>query len=217
MGSTALLPAPRARTKRIARVGVAVIGVAVIGVAVAAFGVQRSLVVSAPAASSDEVGRSIGARATLDAADGVVPNGVTVSAFDQQVPAVGMLDPDLLDALRAATADAQAEGVGVRVNSGWRSPDYQEALLADAVARYRSREEAARWVATAETSAHVTGDAVDIGPPPAAAWLSAKGAAYGLCQIYGNESWHFELRPDAALDGCPPMYTDPTDDPRMQP
>jgi len=36
MGSTALLPAPRARTKRIARVGVAVIGVAVIGVAVAA-------------------------------------------------------------------------------------------------------------------------------------------------------------------------------------
>ena len=60
------------------------------------------------------------------------------------------------------------------------------------------------------------GDAVDIGPATATAWLSRHGAAYGLCQIYANEPWHFELRPGAADHGCPPMYADPTHDPRMQ-
>jgi hypothetical protein len=71
-------------------------------------------------------------------------------------------------------------------------------------------------VATAETSAHVSGDAVDIGPFDAAAWLSEHGAEYGLCQIYSNEPWHYELRPEAIDQGCPPMYSDPTHDPRMQ-
>ena len=60
-------------------------------------------------------------------------------------------------------------------------------------------DEAARWVATPATSAHVSGDAVDIGHADAAAWLSKHGAEYGLCQIYRNEPWHYELRPDAAI------------------
>jgi D-alanyl-D-alanine carboxypeptidase len=71
-------------------------------------------------------------------------------------------------------------------------------------------------VATGTTSAHVSGDAVDIGPAGATQWLSERGAAYGLCQIYGNEPWHYELRPEAIGNGCPPMYADPTHDPRMQ-
>ena len=33
--------------------------------------------------------------------------------------------------------------------------------------------------------------------PTATAWLSEHGAAYGLCQVYRNEPWHYELRPDA--------------------
>lgn len=36
------------------------------------------------------------------------------------------------------------------------------------------------------------GDAVDIGPSDAAAWLSRQGGRYGLCQIYGSEPWHYE-------------------------
>ncbi|HET9737332.1 MAG TPA: D-alanyl-D-alanine carboxypeptidase family protein, partial [Solirubrobacteraceae bacterium] len=64
-----------------------------------------------------------------------------------------------------------------RSASGWRSPQYQEQLLHGAVSEYGSEEEAARWVATAETSAHVSGDAVDIGPSDATAWLSEHGAA----------------------------------------
>ena len=62
----------------------------------------------------------------------------------------------------------------------------------------------------------MSGDAVDIGRSDATAWLSSHGAAYGLCQIYGNEPWHYELRPDAVAHGCPPMYADPAHDPRMQ-
>ena len=46
--------------------------------------------------------------------------------------------------------------------------------------------------------------------------VSEHGAEYGLCRVYGNEPWHFELRPEAAARGCPPTYADPTHDPRMQ-
>ena len=99
---------------------------------------------------------------------------------------------------------------------GYRSPAYQDRLRRAAVAEYGSEEEAARWVATAETSAHVSGDAVDIGRSDATAWLSAHGAGYGLCQVYGNEPWHYELRPEAVEHGCPPMYADPTQDPRTR-
>jgi LAS superfamily LD-carboxypeptidase LdcB len=128
----------------------------------------------------------------------------------------GALDPALLKALRQAEADAAADGVEFVVQSGWRSPEHQAQLLREAVAKYGSEAEAARWVATPDTSPHVSGDAVDVGPLAATAWLSEYGAAYGLCQIYGNEPWHFELRPEAVDQGCPPMYPDPTHDPRMQ-
>ena len=150
----------------------------------------------------------------LGEADGVVPDGVTV--FDDDVPAVANLDPALLGALRQAATDAAGDGVEFFVDSGWRSPEYQEQLLREAVSKYGSEEEAARWVATAETSAHVSGDAVDVGPFDATAWLSEHGAKYGLCQIYRNEPWHYELRPEAIDHGCPPMYADPAHDPRMQ-
>jgi hypothetical protein len=147
-------------------------------------------------------------------ADGAVPDRTTV--FDDDVPGIAKLDPALLGALREAATDAAGDGVEFVVDSGWRSPGYQEHLLDEAISKYGSEEQAARWVATPDTSAHVSGDAVDIGHVDAAAWLSGHGAGYGLCQIYGNEPWHYELRPEAIDHGCPPMYADPTHDPRMQ-
>jgi zinc D-Ala-D-Ala carboxypeptidase len=153
-------------------------------------------------------------RGGIGEADGVVPDGVTV--FDDEFPAVANLDPGLLEALRQAATDAVDDRVEFVVNSGWRSREYQDQLLREAVAEYGSEEEAARWVATADTSPHVSGDGVDIGPTAATAWLAEHGAEYGLCQIYRNEPWHYELRPDAVDDGCPRMYADPTHDPRMQ-
>lgn len=145
---------------------------------------------------------------------GQVPDGVTV--FDDEYAAVAALDADLRRALERASTAAEDDGVQVFVNSGWRSERYQERLLDEAVEEYGSRAEAARWVATPATSPHVSGDAVDIGDTDAVAWLSTYGARYGLCQVYGNEPWHFELRPEAVDHGCPVPFTDPTYDPRMR-
>jgi LAS superfamily LD-carboxypeptidase LdcB len=153
-------------------------------------------------------------RAPLGEADGAVPDGATV--FEDEIPGVANLDPALLGALRRAAMDAADDGVEFFVDSGWRSREYQEQLLDQAVSKYGSEEEAARWVATPDTSAHVSGDAVDLRRFDGTAWLSEHGAEYGLCQIYGNEPWHYELRPEAIDHGCPPMYADPTHDPRMQ-
>lgn len=137
------------------------------------------------------------------------------TVFDDELPAVANLDPELLDALRRAARDAAADEIELSVSSGWRSPALQEELLREAVGKYGSEEEAARWVATPERSAHVSGEAVDISTVDGILWLSEHGAAYGLCQIYENESWHYELRPEAVTAGCPVMYLDPTQDPRM--
>jgi zinc D-Ala-D-Ala carboxypeptidase len=204
--------------------------VVVIGVIIAALGTRHHASSSSTTASRTHVVRGEQRRApgatdgpamlrsqhrgALGEAGGAVPAGTTV--FDDQVPGVGKLDPGLLGALRQAAIDAGHDGVTFVVDSGWRSPAYEDQLRREAIAKYGSVQEAARWVATATTSAHVKGDAVDIGPSSAAAWLSEHGAAYGLCQIYANEPWHYELRPDAVDHGCPAMYADPTHDPRMQ-
>jgi D-alanyl-D-alanine carboxypeptidase len=200
------------RRIRIRRIRVAGLLVVIAAIA-AALGYQSMESSSSTAASRPGIPRSepVG---PLGEADGAVPDGTTV--FDNEVPGVAKLDPALLGALRRAATDAGRDGVKFFVDSGWRSPAYQEQLLRDAVLKYGSREEAARWVATPNRSAHVSGDAVDIGPSSAAAWLSEHGAAYGLCRIYGNEPWHYELRPEAIASGCPAMYADPTHDPRIQ-
>jgi D-alanyl-D-alanine carboxypeptidase len=153
-------------------------------------------------------------RGALGEAGGAIPDSTTV--FQDGVPGVANLDPALLGALRQAATDAAVDGVQFYVDSGWRSREYQEQLLQEAISKYGSKAEATRWVATPNTSAHVSGDAVDIGHSDATAWLSEHGAPYGLCQIYGNEPWHYELRPEAIDRGCPPTYADPTHDPRMQ-
>jgi D-alanyl-D-alanine carboxypeptidase len=194
------------------------VGLVVVIAAIIATLVHQPASSSAP--SFSEVPRGLHRGATPEAdgvvteADGALPDGVTV--FDDRYPGVANLDPDLLQALREAAKDAAHDGIEFYVNSGWRSPEYQNQLLREAVSEYGSEEEAARWVATADTSPHVSGDAVDIEDFDATAWLSEHGAEYGLCQIYRNESWHYELRPQAIDRGCPHMYADPRHDPGMQ-
>ncbi len=175
-------------------------------------GAAAPVVEAPPVRHRDARGEHRGARGE---SDGAVPDGTTV--FDDGVPGVANLDPALLGALRRAAADAARDGVQLLVESGWRSAAYQERLLQEAIAAHGSREEAARWVATPDTSAHVSGDAVDVGPAAAAAWLSARGAGYGLCRVYANEPWHYELRAEAIDGGCPPLYADPSRDPRLRP
>ena len=122
-------------------------------------------------------------------------------------PSVERLSPDLLAAVKAAMRDARADGVPMTVTSGWRSRAHQQRLFDDAVAEYGSADEASRWVAPPDASAHVTGDAVDIGPAEADDWLVQHGAEYGLCQIFANEAWHFELATTPGGE-CPDLLPD---------
>lgn len=140
----------------------------------------------------------------IDTFGGYLPNDVTLTPFDVINPVIGRLDPALLAALQEATKSAAAQGVDIEVNSGWRSQGFQQRLFDDAVRTYGNADLAQQFVASPETSMHVQGKAVDVGPPSAAGWMSANGSQFGLCQVYANELWHYELTADAAGQ-CPPM------------
>ena len=130
-----------------------------------------------------------------------------LSPYDVGNPAVGYLNPGLLAAVQNAAAAASDEGVTMTIASGWRSAEFQQQLLDDAVATYGSLAAARQFVQTPQHSHHVLGQAVDIGGVAADWWLIANGARFGLCRIYANELWHFELAVDAA-GNCPPLLPD---------
>ena len=160
--------------------------------------------VGAPAApSAPATGRG-----ELTAADGWLPDGEVLSPFDD-VPALTRLDASLRTAVQDAARAATADGVHLHVTTGWRSAAYQQSLFDDAVREYGSPEAAREHVLRPTESAHVTGDAVDIGPPDAMDWLSRHGADLGLCQTYGNERWHFQLTVERGGE-CPAPAADPS-------
>lgn len=144
--------------------------------------------------------------AAEDTFAGYLPDGTMLSPFDDAAnPMLSRVDPALLSAVQeATTAAAASDGVDVRVTSGWRSRGFQLRLFDDGVRNYGSVEAARQFVATPENSNHVTGNAVDVGPPAAALWMSRNGTRFGLCQTFANELWHYELAADAA-GRCPPM------------
>jgi len=129
-----------------------------------------------------------------------VPTGATTT------PATG-LDPELERRFEDARTAAAADGVELTLTSGWRTPAEQQELVDAALRRYGSAEEAHRWVLPPETSEHVAGLAIDVGPTDGALWLEQHGADLGLCRTYANELWHFEavIEPGGT---CPPMHDD---------
>lgn len=136
--------------------------------------------------------------------DGSLPNGVVLTPFDVQNPAVGRLEPGLLSAIQNAANAAAADGITMTITSGWRSPQFQQRLLDQAVQTYGSLAAARQYVETPEMSKHVIGEAVDVGGAGADQWLIANGSRFGLCRIYANELWHFELAADAQ-GNCPAL------------
>lgn len=139
--------------------------------------------------------------------DGYIPDGEMLTPFDTGHPAIGNLEINLLESVQRAWAGAALDGIDLYITSGWRSERYQQYLLDEGIATYGSETEARKWVTTPEQSTHVPGNAVDIGPMEAYSWLSQHGNKYGLCQIYANELWHYEL---ATTPGgtCPPQIPD---------
>ncbi|MFP3466571.1 M15 family metallopeptidase [Leifsonia sp. SIMBA_070] len=140
--------------------------------------------------------------------DGYIPEGSSLP-LDSDVPAVTRLDPALRAALTSAqTAMAQdGDSADITITDGWRSERYQESLFAQAVTKYGSEEEAVKWVKRGRDSAHVRGEAVDIADAGAMDFLNRFGNEWGLCQVYANEAWHFELR-TAPGGVCPAQSPD---------
>jgi hypothetical protein len=162
-----------------------------------------------PPAPGDTGGSlDIGA-AAIDTFGGWLPDGVTLSPFDVANPVVGLLDPALLSAVQDAARKAATENVDIRINSGWRTRGFQQRLFDDGVRTYGSVDAARQFVASPDTSKHVEGKAVDIAPVEADKWLIANGRQFGLCQIYANEIWHFELATDDQ-GRCPPLKPNAT-------
>jgi hypothetical protein len=105
------------------------------------------------------------------------------------------LDKQLMYRFKAAQAAAKKEGQIIYIVSGYRTLSRQKTLFANAVRRYRSVEEASKWVAPPLISHHPWGTAIDVNYPDepiGAGWLEIHGSIFGLCRVFQNEWWHFE-------------------------
>lgn len=190
-------------------VGVVLVGASALAVAGCAAWTLRSgpatPIRPVPVASSGATTQElvIGAGA-VDTWNGFLPDGYTFSPFDTSVQPVARLDPLLLKAIQDTTRAAAAQGIDMTLTSGWRSKGFQQRLFDDAVRQYGSIDVANQFVASPEVSKHVVGEAVDIAGDGASDWLIKNGAQFGLCQIYANENWHFELAVDPTGQ-CPAL------------
>lgn len=194
------------RRRRAVAISAAVVAAA--GIAVAVVVALMASVTSLPGiANANDAGPLGNAAAPADGETGAIDMYEPISPFDEQHPAVARLDPALRDAIQAAATDAEADGIVIELTSGWRSSDYQAQLLRDAIDDYGSEEAAREFVSTPEASNHVTGKAVDIAKVDPALWIEQYGNAYGLCRVFANESWHFELATTPGGE-CPPMLSD---------
>jgi hypothetical protein len=111
----------------------------------------------------------------------------------------GMQDP-FQQALARMLQEAPAE-VKIGVTSGYRSPEVQQRLWEEALAKYGSEAEARKWVAPPGKSQHNHGNAADLKfmSPAAQEWVHANAERYGLAFPLSNEAWHVELA--GARDG----------------
>ncbi|MFC9752582.1 M15 family metallopeptidase [Streptomyces sp. NPDC056921] len=193
--------------------GVCAVAVAVLAL-VAAWGMKARSEPAARAVETADRGLRGAATATATAEvapestdGGDIPPDRELTPFDTGYPAIDRLDKNLLKAVQKAARDARGDGIEFRVTSGWRSREHQQRLLDEGIQKYGSAKKARQFVNTPEKSTHVSGKAVDIGPTDADDWLIRNGADYGLCQVYNNEMWHFELLTSPG-GHCPTPRTD---------
>ncbi len=105
------------------------------------------------------------------------------------------LDKQLVYRFKAAQAAAAKDGQRIYIVSGFRSLSRQKTLYNQAIRKYRSVDEASKWVAPPLVSHHPWGIAIDVNypnEPVGAGWLEVHGSKFGLCRVFENEWWHFE-------------------------
>ncbi len=134
--------------------------------------------------------------------------------------------PDSLSGMQPAFQSALAEMFAaappgaLAIKSGYRSPELQQQLWTQALAKYGSPEAARKWVAPPGHSEHGMGNAADLSflTPDAVNWAHEHAPAYGLGFPLSNENWHVELAGARGNGGQAPITAPPvqTVDPRMQ-
>lgn len=112
-------------------------------------------------------------------------------------------------AFLTAQKAAQAAGVSLVLNSGYRSAAYQQRIFDCWVKQLGSPQAARQYALPPDESAHVQGYAMDIAPPSAAKWLESTKGQYGLCRRYADETWHFEYESRYKTQGCPALVPHP--------
>lgn len=121
------------------------------------------------------------------------------------------MNPAFLAALDTFFAAAPGN---ININSGYRSPERQAVLFADAVTKYGSEAAARKWVAPPGHSMHNKGGAADLGyaSPEVQTWAHENAAKFGLNFRMAHEPWHIEMLngqpvavpPSGAPTGAPP-------------
>ena len=91
--------------------------------------------------------------------------------------------PDVAQAFDRMERAARADGVGLIINSAFRSNAEQAALFA--------RHPDPKWVAPPGKSLHRLGTELDLGPPAAYGWLARNAKRFGFVQRYSWEPWHY--------------------------
>lgn len=84
-------------------------------------------------------------------------------------------------------AAAKKDGVNITITSGFRSRAEQEKLYA----AYKNGT--GNLAAKPGTSNHESGDALDLGPPSAYAWLKQNAGQFGFKNKIASEPWHWSL------------------------
>jgi Transglycosylase SLT domain/D-alanyl-D-alanine carboxypeptidase len=91
--------------------------------------------------------------------------------------------PDVAAAFDRMAAAAGRDGIGLIVNSAYRSDAEQ--------ARLYAQNPDPRMVAPPGTSLHRCATELDLGPPSAYGWLEANAPGFGFLQRYPWERWHW--------------------------
>lgn len=104
---------------------------------------------------------------------------------------------------------AKADGIMLRVESGYRSPAYQKTIFARMLNAGRDFKDIIRYVAPPGYSQHALGTAVDFYPSnwrfaslPEHEWLHQHGAEFGFTETYSQynalrypwEAWHWNYK-----------------------
>jgi len=119
----------------------------------------------------------------------------SLQSFSTKDPShVHGLDGNFQNQLLQFLQAAKEEGHSIRLYSGYRSPERQKELYANAVQKYGSPEAARRWVAPPGRSRHNFGVAADLdfSSGEARQWAHQNARRFGMHFRMGHEPWHIE-------------------------